>query len=172
MTGLKIRNMALCALFAALLCLCAWLSIPLGDTVLTLQTFGVAFALYLLGGRRGTAAVLVYLLLGAVGLPVFSGFRGGLGSLLGPTGGYLMGFLAWSLVYWLITALQGSWKVPGLILGLIACYGFGTGWYLALYLEGGLWMVFVKCVIPYLLPDAIKLTLAVLLAERLKKAVY
>lgn len=169
---MKARKMALCALFAALLTLCAWISIPTGTVSFTLQTFGVALALYLLGGKWGAAAIFVYLLLGAVGLPVFAGFQGGIGALLGVTGGYLSGFLVWGLVYWLFTALHEQWAIPGLILGLAACYGFGTGWYASLYLEGGIGLVFLKCVVPFLIPDAIKLTLAVFLARRLKRFVY
>ncbi len=164
--------MALCALFAALLTLCAWISIPTGDVSFTLQTFGIALTLYLLGGKLGSAAILVYLLLGVVGLPVFSGFQGGVGTLLGVTGGYITGFLLWGLVYWLLTALSERLRLPGLILGLLACYAFGTGWYYSLYLDGGVWLVLLKCVIPFLIPDAVKLTLAVFLAGRLKRFVY
>ena len=98
--------MAYNALFAVLLTVCAWISVPL-PVPFTLQTFAIFAALGILGGRRGTWAVAVYLLLGAVGLPVFSGFRGGLGALLGTTGGYILGFLALALVYWLVTALLG-----------------------------------------------------------------
>ena len=74
----------------------------------TMQTFAVFLALGLLGGRRGTYAVLVYLLLGMIGIPVFSGFRGGPGVLLGTTGGYILGFLGSALVYWLMTARLGT----------------------------------------------------------------
>ena len=87
---MKTRDMALCALFAALLAVCAWLVIPIGDVPFTLQTFGVFAALGLLGGKRGTIAIAVYLLLGAVGAPVFAGFKGGPGALFGATGGCLL----------------------------------------------------------------------------------
>ncbi len=168
--------MALCALFAALLTLCAWISIPAGSVVLSLQTLGVALTLWLLGGKRGSLTVLVYLLLGAVGLPVFSGFRGGVGALVGMTGGYLTGFLVWALVYWLITALApdtGKVRILALVAGLLVCYGFGTFWFSRIYLQGeGLGLVLLQCVVPYLLPDGIKLTAAVLLGQRLSRFVY
>ena len=90
--------MALCGLFSALLAICAWISVPLADAAVTLQTFGVFLCLGTLGGKRGTTAILVYLLLGAVGLPVFSGFRGGFEALLGTTGGYLTGVLVSGLL--------------------------------------------------------------------------
>ena len=90
--GFSLRDMALCSLFAAILAVSAWLTIP-GEVPFTLQTFGVFAALGLLGGKRGTIALALYLILGAVGLPVFAGFRGGFGVLLGTTGGYIFGFL-------------------------------------------------------------------------------
>lgn len=176
---MKARNMALCALFAALLALCAWISIPMADIAFTMQTFGIFLTLGLLGGKRGTAAIAVYLCMGAVGLPVFSGFRGGIGVLLGVTGGYIAGFLASGLVYWLITALfrqRAGGQLLGFILGLLVCYGFGTLWFREVYLQGGgtvtLGAVLAKCVLPYLLPDAVKLWLAWVLSGRLKRFVY
>ena len=85
------RDLCFCAIGAALIAVCAWISIP-ADVPFTLQTFAIFTVCGLLGGKRGTVSVLVYLLLGAVGAPVFAGFRGGFASLLGTTGGYLVGF--------------------------------------------------------------------------------
>ncbi len=90
--------LAAVALMAAVLTLCAWITIPLGPVPFTMQNFGIFAALGLLGGRRGSLTVAVYLLLGLVGLPVFSGFGAGPGALLGPTGGFLLGFLLCALV--------------------------------------------------------------------------
>lgn len=172
---MKIRNMALCGLFAALLALCAWLCVPVGDVAFTLQTFAVALTLLLLGGKRGTVAVFVYLLLGTVGLPVFTGFQGGIGALLGVTGGYIMGFLVWALLYWLITAIAPNKQILAMVLGLIACYAFGSFWFSRVYLANGgamgIGLVLLKCVVPYLLPDAVKIGLAFLLSSRLKRFV-
>ena len=86
-----------------------------------------------LGGRRGTLAILAYLLLGLVGLPVFSGFQGGPGVLLGTTGGYILGFLASALLYWGMTARLGdrpAVTAAAMVLGLLVCYAFGTAWFL------------------------------------------
>ena len=175
--GVKVRNMALCGLFAAVLTVCAWLAIPMGDMVITLQTFGVALTLWLLGGKRGSITIFVYLLLGAIGAPVFSGFRGGMGALLGTTGGYLFGFMLTALVYWLITAWVDtpSSKVLAMVAGMLLCYICGTFWYTFGYLDGSslsLGLVLVKCVLPYLIPDGMKLFLAWLLAKRLRRFVY
>lgn len=172
MNNKKIYTMVTCAMMSAMLAICAWLCIIIGDTVITLQTFGVALVLLLLGGKKGTATIAIYLALGIVGLPVFSGFRGGIGALLGATGGYIIGFLLWSAVYWLITALAGEKLKPAaLILGLLTCYGFGTMWFYRLYAPS-VTMILIKCVLPYLLPDAGKLVLAWLLAKKLKNFVY
>lgn len=175
---MKARNMALCALFAALLTVCAWISIPTADIAFTLQTLGVFLTLGLLGGKRGTAAIGVYLCMGAVGLPVFAGFRGGLGILMGATGGYIAGFLASGLAYWLVTALfpGKTWTTGlGFALGLLACYALGTVWLYFAYLKSGsalsLGVVLAKCVLPYLIPDGIKLWLAWFLTKRLKPLV-
>ena len=159
------RKLTRCALFAAMMALCAWIGVPLGHTVFTMQTFGVLLALGLLGGKRGTVSILCYLLLGAAGLPVFSGFRGGIGAILGPTGGYLWGFLATGLVFWLIE----KWSRPvAMAAGIAACYACGTVWYMN-YTGGALAAVLAQTVLPSLIPDAVKLILALRLTRRLKR---
>ena len=173
----KARNMARCGLFTAVLTVCAWIAIPVGDIAVTLQTFGIFLTLGLLGGRRGSITVFVYLLLGAVGAPVFSGFRGGMGALLGTTGGYISGFMLTALVYWLLTAIKDtpSVRLTAMVLGLLLCYSCGTIWYVFGYLDGStlsLGAVLLKCVIPYLFPDACKLFFAWVLTRRLKRFVY
>ena len=174
---MKAKNMALCGLFTAVLAVCAWISVPFGDSVITLQTFGIFLTLGLLGGKLGSITVLVYLLLGAVGAPVFSAFRGGPGALLGTTGGYLFGFMLTSLLYWGITAWRDTpWlRLCAMIFGLLLCYGCGSWWYMTHYLSSGsvtLGLVLLKCVLPYLLPDAVKLFLAWILTGKLKRFVY
>lgn len=171
---MKQRNMALCGLFTALLCICAWIGIPFGAHSFTLQTFALLLALELLGGKRGCIVCLLYLLLGAVGLPVFSGFRGGIGMLLGPTGGYLWGFLAGALAYWLLTALlsAGFWqRLLSCILCCLCCYACGSLWYAAMYLHSDILVAVLTSVVPYLLPDGIKLFLAMLMGQRLRRYV-
>ncbi len=162
------------ALGAALMALCAWISIP-AEVPFTLQTFAVFLVTGLLGLKCGTLSVLVYLLLGAVGLPVFAGFKGGIGSLLGVTGGYLLGFVFTALVVGLITRFFGK-KLPvlliAMVLGLIVCYAFGSVWFLKVYTSASgaiaIGTVLAKCVIPFLVPDAVKILLAALLVRRLQ----
>ena len=138
----------------------------------------VFLAVGLLGGKRGTAAVLVYILLGAVGMPVFSGFSGGVGRLLGTTGGYIIGFLVAALAMWAMEAVFGraKWVLPAsMVVGLIACYAFGTAWFMVVYTgsKGAITLgaVLGMCVIPYIIPDAVKIAVALLLTKALKRFV-
>ena len=170
-------DLAYTALFAVLMTVCAWISVPL-PVPFTLQTFAICAAMGLLGGRRSTWAVAVYLLLGAVGLPVFSGFRSGLGALLGNSGGYILGFLAMPLVYWLVTALLGerTWvTAAAMLLGLLVCYAFGTVWFVVLYTQTSgpitVGAALGMCVIPFVVPDLVKLGLALALTRRLRERI-
>ena len=128
---LRTRDLTAIAACAALMAVCAWIAIPT-DPPFTLQTLAVFLAVGLLGGRRGTIAVGIYLLMGAVGLPVFAGFGGGLGILMGTTGGYIWGFLGSALVMWAMERILGTHLVIlllSMLLGLLVCYAFGTVWY-------------------------------------------
>ena len=170
---LSVKELCTIALMAVLIAVCSWISVP-APVPFTLQTFAVFCALELLGGRRGTIAVLIYLLLGAAGVPVFAGFAGGLGILLGSTGGYLLGFLLTGLVYWLFECLSGrTWvRIAALVLGLALCYAFGTLWFVQVYARANgpisLLAALSWCVFPFLLPDGVKLVLALLVSRRLR----
>lgn len=173
---MKTREAALTGVMAAGMAVCAWISVP-GPVPFTLQTMGVFLAVGLLGGRLGSLAVGAYLLLGAVGLPVFSGFSGGVASFAGPTGGYLVGFLLIALVMWGLEFLWGRGRAAYFVsgaAGLAVCYLFGTAWYMVLYSAAGkpaeLFTVLSWCVFPFILPDLLKLTLAFVLKERLRSA--
>ena len=168
---MSVRDLSRAALFAALMALCAWISVP-APVPFTLQTFALFLAPGLLGGRLGAAAVGGYLLLGAFGLPVFAGFSGGLGALLGPTGGFLLGFLLTALVMWGAEAALGRSEpvfLASAVLGQGLCYLFGSAWYACGYAGGaaGLPAALSACVLPFLLPDTAKLALAFALRRRL-----
>ena len=163
------------ALMAVLIAICAWITIPAAVNF-TLQIFGVFAALEILGGKRGTIAIVLYLLMGAIGLPVFSGFSSGVGHLLGSTGGYLLSYILVGLLYWLIKALLGDrlWtSVLAIALGLLVCYAFGTAWFMVVYARNtgaiSLATALGWCVFPFILPDVLKAALAVTLARTLKK---
>ena len=174
---LSVRDMAYIALFAVMMAVCSWISIPY-VVPFTLQTFAVFLAVGVLGGRRGTMAVLVYLLMGAVGLPVFTGFSGGIGHLLGSTGGYIVGFVFTALVMWGMERIPGSRTVVlavSMVLGLLVCYAFGTVWFVVVYARTtgpvGVWTALGWCVFPYIIPDLVKIALALVLQKRLRAAI-
>lgn len=167
----KTAELSYIALGAALITVCAWITVPF-TVPFTMQIFAVFLSLILLGGRNGTIAVCVYLLLGAIGIPVFSGGKGGFSVLIGPTGGYLFGMLLIGAVYWIGTKLfdRKLWiEVALLVVGLLLCYAFGTVWFSTLNAEEGFVASLLVCVVPFLLPDAAKLALAVILGRRLRK---
>ena len=176
--GFQTMDLAYVAVCAALMAVCSWISIP-ATVPFTLQTFAVFCSLGLLGGRRGTAAILVYLLLGALGVPVFAGFSGGIGILFGTTGGYLLGFILMGLIYWLGERLgrdSRRIRIASMILGLLLCYAFGTAWFMFVYARQSgaiaLGTALAWCVILFLLPDLVKLALALLLSGRLRRALH
>ena len=162
----KTYDLVYVSIFVVLIAVCSWISIPLTVPV-TLQTFGVFIAVGLLGGKRGTLAVLVYILMGAIGIPVFSGFTGGIGILAGTTGGYIVGFLFSALLMWGMEKLFGKdTKVlaGSMILGLAVCYAVGTLWFMAVYAASsgpvGIFTVLGWCVFPFIIPDIAKIVLA------------
>lgn len=174
----RTKELVYTAIFAVLIAVCSWIAIP-ATVPFTMQTFAVFLTVLLLGGRRGTQAVVVYLLMGAVGVPVFAEFTGGLGGLLGSTGGYLMGFLAMSCFYWLLVKQPGKHlvlDVVALLGGLALCYGFGTIWFVKVYGANvgaiSIATALSWCVIPYIIPDVVKLVLAVTLSRRLRRHVH
>lgn len=169
----NLKNCILIALFSAIISICAFITIP-ATIPFTLQTFGIFCALTVLGGKNGLVSVLLYISLGIIGLPVFSGFSGGIGHLLGATGGYISGFIFTAVIYAIITKFFGNsakTKVVGLILGLLACYVFGTFWYTAVYLGELNFKSFISstmvCVVPFIIPDLIKMAAAILISEKL-----
>ena len=176
-TRSKTYDMVYIAVFAVVMAVCSWISIP-AQVPFTLQTFGVFMAVGVLGGKRGTIAVLVYILLGAVGIPVFAGFSGGIGSLFGMSGGYIIGFLFSALVMWGLENLIGKkpvMRIISMIAGLLVCYAFGTVWFMIVYARTtgavGLATVLGWCVIPFIIPDLIKIALAFVLSGRVRKHV-
>ncbi len=168
-------DMAYIGIFAVVIAVCSWISIP-AAVPFTLQTFVVFLAVILLGGKRGTLAVLVYILLGAMGIPVFAGFRGGISVLFNNTGGYIVGFLCSTLIMWAAESLLGGklWvQAVSMILGLAACYVVGTAWFMLVYIRNtgavGVMTVLGWCVIPFLIPDMVKIMLALMLGNVLRK---
>ena len=169
------REIAYIGLAVAVITVCAWISLPVGPIPFTLQTLSVALVGGLLGWKRGTAAVAVYILMGLVGIPVFAGFKSGVVALFGPTGGYIFGFLFAALLpalfkllpvkkFWARTALF----YLGNLLGLAVCYFFGTVWFVLMF-DCTVGYALMLCVTPYILPDLVKLAVAAFLTARLER---
>ena len=162
------------ALLAAVMCILAPISIPIGPVPITLGVFAVMLTGTILDWKEAGAAVLVYLLLGVIGLPVFSSGKSGPAVLVGPTGGYLWTFLIMAVIIALFSGKdRGSrvketvFAVIGCVIALLICYFFGTLWYSIL--SGTPFFVsFSACVVPFLPCDVVKILLAALLASRLR----
>ena len=176
-TRSKTYDIVYIAVFAVIMAICSWISIP-AAVPFTLQTFGVFIAAGVLGGKRGTLSVLVFILLGAVGIPVFANFSGGIGVLAGPTGGYIIGFLFSALVMWAMEKLPGKksiMQIVSMVVGLVVCYAFGTAWFMVVYGKAngpvGLVTALGWCVFPFIIPDLIKIALANVLSRKLRKYV-
>lgn len=171
----KTLDLVYIGLSAALIAVCAWITVPLGAIPVTLQTLAICLVAGLFGWKRGVLATLVYILIGAVGVPVFSGFKGGIGVLLGATGGYIIGFLFTALLVGTVSdKTEKLWAlILSMIGGVAVCYAFGTAWFMLVYAKNtapiGLAKTLALCVTPFLLPDAAKIIIASLLTNRLKR---
>ena len=167
-----IYDLVLIAISAALITVCSWISIPLGPVPFTLQTMAILAVMLTCGGRRGTISILVYLVMGACGIPVFAGFKGGVTSLIGPTGGFLVGFLIAGLIYWLLeklifkklmTSTVKTWIFGAInsVIFEVVLYIVGVIWFMTVYAAKtgpiGLGAVMTMCVIPFIIPDIVKL---------------
>ncbi|MBQ9010678.1 MAG: biotin transporter BioY [Clostridia bacterium] len=162
------RDIAIMAFFAALTAICSQIQIPLPYVPINLALFAVHLCGILLGSRRAVIAETVYLLLGLIGLPVFTALTGGPGVLLGKTGGYLIGYLLCAFVDGQVAGRNiPLWRMAlQMLVGTTACYLFGTLWFIFLT-KMSLMLSLSYCVIPFIPGDLIKIGLAALLAGRL-----
>jgi len=169
MKKMSIRTMALCALFAALSAALSQVSIPIGPVPINITHVSLFIGAGLLGAKYGALSQIVFVLLGAVGVPVFSGFSGGISVILGPTGGFIIGYIGCTFVTGLIIGRFGkSIKVSMLAMycGWIVTYAFGVLWYMYI-MQTGIAAAFLVCVAPFLLADIPKTVLSAVLVNRL-----
>jgi biotin transport system substrate-specific component len=163
-------QLVLCALFAAVTAILSQLAIPIGPVPINLATFSVFCAGALLGSRLGALSQLIYVLLGAVGVPVFAMFTGGVGRLTGPTGGFIVGYAA---AAWIVGTLARRWgdRFSALALAMAAGAGsyflLGSVWFM-IVTQSDLSQALMACVIPFLPGDALKILLAATLTRRLR----
>lgn len=165
------KDMTVTALMAALLCVVGPLSIAIGPIPLSLATFAVYLCGAVLGKKRGTVAVALYLLIGSMGVPVFSAFSGGFSRLIGVTGGYLIGYLPCAWCSGLGCSEAGrKWRLPAcMALGTLVLYSIGTAWFM-LQTRNSLLTALGLCVLPFLPGDAIKIAGACMLTRPVQRA--
>lgn len=167
----KTKSLVMTALMAAVLCILAPISIPVTNVPISMATFVVYLCGLILGWKYGTLSVLIYLLLGMVGLPVFAGYKSSIAVLAGPTGGYLIGYLAIAVCCG-ISVKWGKGKrvimVAGMFLGTAVCYTIGTIW-LAMQLHLSAKAALMAGVIPFIPGDLIKMALCVIAAPAIRQ---
>lgn len=169
----KTKGLAAVSLCAALMCICSWIQLP-SAVPFTLQTFAVFFIALTFGTKKALTATVIYILLGVAGLPVFSGFQGGVGALIGATGGFVLGFIPSVIV---VSLLSNKFKkgflssVVCCLPGLIICYVSGLLWYMFVYGGGNLKSAFFVCVLPFIVPDILKIILASTVSQRVYRIV-
>lgn len=171
----RVQSMIFIALFATLMCIGAWIHFP-GPVPATMQTFVVFAALGLLGSKNTFIMLLVYIALGAMGLPVFSGFNSGLGALTGPTAGFIWGFLLGVPVFYVFEKYfpqKKSLIIIGYIIYILLHYIPGALWYCRFTVGEinmpGLINSALVTVVPFIIPDAVKLFLALIVVEKIKR---
>ena len=180
---LSVYNSVLIAIFVALITVCTWITIPMGTIPFTLQTFAIFVTGGLLGARRGTIALVIYVILGIIGVPVFSGFSSGIVKFIpntetGMTGGYIIGFLFTILIIGLFKYLsrEKDSKIKtvylgiGMVVGDIVCLAFGTVWFWQFNpMHLGLLATLSACVVPFIIPEIAKILVALLVVTRVNK---
>lgn len=174
----KTTKMIYIAVMAVFMAICAWITIP-GIVPFTLQTFALYFGLWVFGGKYATYSLILYIIMGSVGIPVFSGFKGGVGVIIGPTGGYILGFILLTGIIWIYEKItkriSDIVKSSLMIAGTLFCYLCGSIWYMNIldvpFGKEGFVSVMMICVVPYLIPDAVKFVLAKLVGKRVSKRI-
>lgn len=167
---ITIYQLCVTALMAAVMCILGPMSVPIGAIPVSLTNLVIYLSVYLLGAKLGTLSCIVYLLLGMAGLPVFSGYSGGLARLAGPTGGYLAGFVFMAFISGLFIEKSSAslvWSVTGMILGTGVLYLFGTVWYVILT-DCPVAVALAACVQPFVIFDLIKIALATFAGRRVR----
>lgn len=167
----KLYPMTATAIVAAVLAVVSPIALFLGPVPVSLCTLVIYLALYVLGWKRGSLAVLVYVLLGAAGMPVFSGFAGGMGKLLGPTGGYILGYLVMAVTAGAVVERFPArrWvQTAGMAAGTVLLYALGTVWY-CIQAGQAFHAAVSLCVLPFLPGDVLKIGAAAALGPMLRQ---
>lgn len=169
--SLNIAQIAVIGVMTAVICILAPLSIPIGPVPISFTNLALYIALYVLGTKKATISYLIYLLIGLIGVPVFSGFSGGPQKLFGPTGGYLIGFIPLAVIAGIfIDKFINKMYLCfiGMVIGTAVCYVFGTAW-LAFQAGMGFYAALAVGVLPFIVGDLIKIIIAMLIGPQIRK---
>ena len=164
--------LTVCGLIAAVFCVIGPITVPIGPVPVSLLTLAIYIAACVLGAYQTVVSVLVYLLLGAAGMPVFSGYQGGLAKLAGPTGGYLVGYLFLALILGLAAERSQRKVLPcvaGMLAGTAVLYAFGTAWFMV-ETQTPLWGALTMCVLPFVPVDLCKMAVALPVGRSIRSA--
>ncbi len=170
---MKAQKAAVTGILAAIICLLSPISIPAGAVPISLATFAVYLISATVKPKFSVSAIIIYILLGGFGLPVFSAFRGGFHIISGITGGYIIGYIPCAIIIGLLTQKYESkkWVYPlSMILGTLVCYSIGTAWYM-LQTESNLAAALTICTAPFIIGDIIKISAACALGYTLRKRI-
>lgn len=165
-------SLVVTALMAAVTCILAPFSIPIGPVPISLTNLAIYISLYVLDWKKGTISYIIYLLIGLVGFPVFSGFTGGFEKLAGPTGGYIIGFIPMAVIAGIaIDKFSQRWiHLTGMVIGTFVCYVFGTIWFC---LQSGTPVASALsiCVFPFIPGDLVKMVIATVIAPIIREKI-
>lgn len=167
---MKIQKLTLCALLCAFICVLAPFSFPMGAIPVSLATFAIYIVACITEIKISLPALIGYILLGAFGIPVFSGFAGGFQQLSGVTGGYIIGYIPCLIIISLLTQKSENKKIIyplSMVLGTVICYIFGTAWYI-IQTRSSLSSAILLCVVPFTAGDIIKITAASVVGYNLR----
>lgn len=172
---MKIREITLTAIFSAVLCLLSIITLPIGAVPVSLATFGIMIIGSFLNPKCAIVSVLVYIILGGVGLPVFSSFGSGLGVIFGATGGYILAYLIMAAIISLTAGKNKKHRKTMLLfsyfISLIVCYSLGSVWYSAVT-QTPFKNALTVAVLPFIVPDLIKIFLAIITVSAAEKSVF
>jgi len=169
MIKIKIKNLILISIFSAVTCICSLISIPAGAVPINLALLPVFICSGVLCKGSAAASQIIFVLIGFIGVPVFSGFRGGIGVVFGPTGGYILGYIACAF----IAAFFIKKHIPVILalnVGLLACYSLGTAWFMFSQ-QVNIITALTCCVLPFLPGDLLKVIAASIIIKKLSSVI-
>ncbi len=168
---MKTKGLIICALFAAIIAISAPLCIPVGTVPVTLGLFSIALTAFFSGSKNAVISTAVYIAVGLSGLPVFSGFQGGVSALVSPTGGFILSYVFVAAILGQAAKTKKKSRIVCLcVLALAICYVCGACWYM-LVTKTGIVTALTVCVLPFVAFDVIKLYMAYIVADSIKKRI-